>query len=80
MSIVSDWRLMNQEAYLKNKRLYHINYNKKEEHDHDHCAFCMQKFYSENQRAYCTTDYYYWICEACFEDFKEIFHWKIDKK
>lgn len=43
MSIVSDWRLMNQEAYLKNKRLYHINYNKKEEHDHDHCAFCMQK-------------------------------------
>ena len=73
----NDWRLMNQENYLKGKELYYINYNMVEEHDHDHCAFCMEKFYSTKQKGYCTTDYYHWICEKCYEDFKDIFNWVV---
>ena len=73
----NDWRLMNQEKYLKNKELYHIHYNQKENHDHDHCAFCMEKFMSDEQIGYCTTDYYHWICEKCYEDFKDMFNWEI---
>lgn len=76
----NDWRLMNQEIYLKDKNLFHINYNQKENHDHDHCVFCMEKFISEKQIRYCTEDYYYWICENCFEDFKTMFNWKIINK
>lgn len=70
-----DWRLMNQEVYLKGKKLFHINYNQKERHDH--CEFCMEKFISKKQIGYCTEDYYYWICENCFKDFQKMFNWEI---
>ncbi len=75
-----DLRLMNQESYLKNRHLYHIYYNQMSNHNHDHCAFCMKKFDSESQKGYCTLDYYYWICENCFEYFKVLFNWKIEKE
>lgn len=45
-----DWRLMNQEVYLKGKKLFHINYNQKERHDL--CEFCMKKFISKKQIGY----------------------------
>ena len=73
----NDWRLMNQEKYLKNKNLLHINYNQEKNHDHDHCAFCMEKFTTEQHKGYCTEDYYYWICEKCFDDFKGLFNWTV---
>jgi len=73
----NDWRLMKQEKYLKNKELYHIHFNQKEKHDHDHCVFCMEKFMFYEQIGYCTTDYYHWICKTCYEDFKDMFSWKV---
>lgn len=73
----NDWRLMGQEKYLKNKTLYHIHYNQNKNHDHDHCAFCTKKFSSKHQIGYCTTDYYYWICQECFDDFKNLFNWRV---
>lgn len=76
----NNWRLMNQELYLKDREVFHINYNQKENHDHDHCAFCAEKFMSEKEIGYCTQDYYYWICENCFEDFKDMFNWKVINK
>lgn len=73
----NDWRLMGQEKYLKNKDLYHIYYNQNKNNDHDHCAFCTKKFSSQYQIGYCTEDYYYWICEKCFDDFKDLFNWRV---
>lgn len=69
---------MNQEVYLKGKKLFHINYNQKE--NHDYFEFCMEKFISEEQIGYCTQDYYYWICENCFEDFQNMVNWEIINK
>ena len=48
--------------------------------DHDHCAFCWSKFAEYDgclQEGYCTEDGYYWICEACFDDFKGRFGWRL---
>lgn len=69
-----DWRLTDQEEYMKNLKLYHTNYTK---NNHDHCEFCFYKFEKKEQIGYCTTDYYRWICEECYKDFKEVFDWKV---
>ena len=70
-----DWRLMGQEKYLKSKQLYFTNYKKVD--DHDHCEFCSIKFFSEIQEGYCTEDYYHWICTECYNDFKDLFEFKL---
>ena len=75
-----DWRLTNQENYLKNRELYRSNYIKNDSNDHDHCVFCMLDFISEEESGYCTTDYYHWICEKCFDDFNDVFDWSAIKK
>ena len=76
---MSDWRLTNQEKYLKNKVLILKDYkNRTTSTDHDHCEFCFDKFSEEEQdihRGYCTVDNYHWICPYCYEDFKELFQW-----
>ena len=71
-----DWRLVGQD-YLQDKELYHLNYRKDDFDDHEHCSFCWEKFDSDEQIGYCTRDYYHWICTNCYEDFKELFKWKI---
>lgn len=78
----NDWRLLNQKEYLMNAKLKKAEYTKpSEKWDHDHCAFCWDKF-SENKedltQGYCTTDQKYWICEECFNDFKEMFDFTIE--
>ncbi len=51
--------------------------------DHDHCEFCWAKFAEEIlipdslHEGYATADNYRWICEACFEDFKDQFGWRL---
>jgi hypothetical protein len=73
-----DWRLTNQEKYLKNVELKYSAYDKVGEHDH--CEFCMAKFSEQNEdlhEGYCMIDEYRWICTQCFEDFKDLFHWKV---
>ncbi len=80
-----DWRLNGQEEILMNAKLIAAFYVK---HDHDHCVFCWQKFMPEYERAfrlnvdfvsrgYVTLDGCRWICEKCFDDFKEAFNWEI---
>jgi hypothetical protein len=40
-----DWRLRNQERYLKGATLYRRQYEPaSEQNDHDHCEFCFTKF------------------------------------
>jgi len=76
----SDWRLQEQYKYLLAKILTLKHYaERKTTTDHDHCEFCSAKF-SEIipdclRSGYTTADYYQWICEKCFIDFKELFTW-----
>ena len=45
---------------------------------HEHCALCWEKAVTDkNSTFYCTIDFKYWICEECFDDFKDRFHWNI---
>lgn len=79
-----DWRRLGQEKYLTGVKLIFQNYFLySSEWDHDHCAFCGAKF-SMNEgdlkRGYSTTDSYHWICEECFQDFKDEFNWEVLKK
>ncbi len=78
----NDWRLLRQqERYLMGVQLVNRTYSQySNTNDHDHCEFCMDKFsYSQNnlKEGYCTVDKKIWICENCFNDFKDIFGWKV---
>ena len=80
-----DWRLTNQEDYLQGVTLYWKKYKPyRDTWDHDHCSFCWVAFGLEGggdalAEGYATEDDYHWICEKCFEDFKDMFHWRIGK-
>ena len=81
MTDMTDWRLQGQERFLKGVSLARQTYRKhREGWDHDHCEFCAAKF-SESRNdlnvGYATTDCYHWICDNCYEDFKEIFQWTV---
>ena len=60
--------------------LFRRPWKAKSDNDHDHCAFCWDKFAEYNgclHEGYCTEDGREWICEACFSDFRERFGWKV---
>ena len=50
--------------------------------DHDHCEFCKQKISDaegpdiENE-GWSHEQETYWVCSACFEDFREIYQWNL---
>lgn len=77
----NDWRLLNQEDYLMNAKLKKSHYRKpSEKWDHDHCAFCWDKFSEKEEDlhdGYCTIGKKYWICDECFNDFKEKFNFEL---
>ncbi len=74
-----DWRLTNQADYLYEKELVFESYHPyKEGWEHDHCAFCGETIDVKSPKAYATKDRYHWICQECFEDFKEMFKWKVE--
>lgn len=81
----NDWRLTNQEKYLKGVTLVWRKYAPASaDNDHDHCAFCWTKFMSDGAHdslsaGYSTTDGYRWICKGCFDDFADLFGWQIDE-
>ena len=44
--------------------------------DHEHCVFCWEKITScacGGSVAYVTQDGKWWICEDCYNDFKDMF-------
>ena len=78
-----DWRLTGQEDYLlfaKLKEVIPSDYIKtldNPEYFHEHCEFCMTKPEdNKEQKFYCTLDNYRWICEECYNDFKEKFRFE----
>jgi hypothetical protein len=80
----NDWRITNQANYLTGavfeKRIWHT---KQPHWDHNHCAFCAQKF-SERpvdlREGYCTLDGEHWVCPTCFEDFEDIFGFRVERQ
>lgn len=77
----TDWRNNGQEEYLK-KTLYYKTYKApSKEWDHDHCVFCWAKISEDEPGAlrtgYTDEDDYWWICEECFQDLKDIFAWEV---
>jgi hypothetical protein len=78
-----DWRLKRQRKYLERITLQWKPFQPfREGIDSDHCEFCWAKFVAEpkpdaHHEGYSTLDHYYWICKKCFEDFKDMFQWKV---
>lgn len=78
----NDWRITDQEDYLMKVKLKKHSYKRySETWDHEHCCFCWEKF-SENEKdgltcGYSTLDEENWICEECFNDFKDMFEWEV---
>jgi hypothetical protein len=74
-----DWRLTNQETYLKGRALVRRAYNApRPDWDHDHCEFCWAKFSTDPRIAERLTEDYVtddeqWICEPCFADYAAMF-------
>jgi hypothetical protein len=73
-----DWRLLGQEKYLFGAILSLKKYSdRKTETDHDHCEFCGAKFSDtipgKLTEGYTTQDDYWWLCNECFENFKDKF-------
>ena len=57
---------------------YEIDEKQLEQSWHEHCEFCSKKITSKTStKCYCTEDYYYWICNKCFNDFKKEFEWTV---
>ncbi len=75
----ADWRFQGQDKYLMHVQLMFSKFDGAER-NHDHCGFCSEKFSEDNDdlhEGYCTLNKYHWICESCFNDFKEIFKWTV---
>ena len=82
----SDWRLTNQEKYLKGVSLglrkFHVRAGRPA-WDHEHCEFCWAKVVGKKKEedvellteAFSTEDGAHWICPKCFADFREQFGW-----
>lgn len=75
-----DCRLNGQETYLINAHLVRSVY-KADLLKQKHCEFCMKKFIfgNESEKLYATKNLKYWICEKCFEDFKDMFKFRLLK-
>jgi hypothetical protein len=84
MRAAKDWRLTNQERYLKGVTLvWHVYAPARSSNDHDHCEFCWAKFMQTAQpdtlqEGYSTPDRERWICKGCFDDFVDLFGWKVN--
>ena len=80
---MNDWRITNQKKYLDKVHIIKSNISQFPEKDHEHCCFCWAKFgndFDMLKYGYCTIDHNHWICETCYNDFKEMFEWTVEEK
>ena len=76
-----DWRITNQMKYLYGVSLKRADFKAVGNRDHEHCEFCFDKFGEQEgmlRSGYCTLDEYRWICGRCFQDFRDMFRWKVE--
>jgi transposase-like protein len=77
---MSDWRLQGQERFLAGVRLYWIPYRPSRQSEHEHCEFCSRQFSADPEdlnEGYATKDRYHWVCQSCYDDFREQFKWTL---
>ena len=78
---MTDWRLQGQEKFLKGVKLVRQVYMPdRPGWEHNHCEFCSRNFSlaeGDLHEGYATIDRYHWICEQCYEDFKDKFNWRL---
>ena len=77
---MDDWRLIDQDKYLMNSYLVKIHFVPEENIDHMHCAFCWDKISDcdgDLHVGYIALDGMHIVCEQCFRDFCDRFHWKV---
>ena len=77
---MNDWRLTNQMDYLYQKKLKKSNLLDFPDKDHEHCAFCWEKIGKGEDmihEGYTDEDAYHWVCNDCFNDFKDTFKWEV---
>ena len=68
---MDDWRITYQEEYLSNRTFIYTKINTD---DHEHCEFCFKKIHkNSHEKAYCTLDGSFMVCEKCYQDFKHKF-------
>ena len=80
-----DWRLQGQEKYLQGARFVWRKWARPAHNpnwDHDHCSFCWKKFTASDSagsqgEGYVTLDAHYWVCQECYDHFKDMFSWTI---
>lgn len=84
-NIEKDWRLKGaSKDYLKGCTFIYKKYKKyRDDWEHDHCEFCSAKFKDVDaddvlRYGYSTKNDYWWVCEKCFEDFKDRFGFNIE--
>ena len=90
---MDDWRLsFVEESRMLNKRLLKKKFEADGYYDHVHCEFCWAKiseytdtlhygYYTEIQvGAALEMTREAWICEECYNDFKEMFHWTLESE
>jgi len=65
----------------RNLELVHKKWeSKSEEWDHDHCLVCLERiseYEGELHEGYCIRDKDTWVCEKCFNSFKDECKWKV---
>ena len=77
---MEDWRLTNQQDYLYGKKLKCYDILDFPNIDHEHCEFCWGKISKHEEsfrKAYADEKLFCWICQKCFDDFKELFKWEV---
>lgn len=78
-----DWRIAGQEGYLLDKKLIHMRFDRKLcVEDYDQCEFCWDVFDEDKNNpkmAYFQPEEKVWVCEKCFNDFKQYFNWTVEE-
>ena len=81
MTMQNDWRFLPRHEQLTGVALIRQPWKPvNPRNDHDHCEFCWDKFANYDgclHEGYSTEDRESWICDVCFQDFKERFQWKV---
>ena len=68
-----------EKDYLHDRKLQHREYLDKLP-NHEHCELCWNRFseYEEDlQSGYYEIESKSWICKNCYDNFKELFRWKL---
>ena len=86
---MDDWRLNGNFDDIKHQHFTKKYFKSTEKNDHEHCCFCWIKITDQSLLEECVSFGYVtrtkygqenWICEKCFNDFKEKFNLIEDNK